>query len=1832
MAREDISTVLLLLLLVPVHLQENCSGGSCHPNLGDLMVGRAAQLSASSTCGLNGPQNYCILGYLEDEQKCFTCDSRRPYNPHNNHYSHQIENIITTFEPERKMRWWQSENGVQRVSIQLDLETVFQFSHLVLTFKSFRPAAMLVERSKDFGRTWKVFRYFAADCANDFPGVSQGPAESIDDLICDSRYSGPEPSTDGEVVLKALDPNFHINDPYDPTIQELITMTNLRVNFTRLFTLGDNLLGRRRRNPQDKYYYALYEMVVRGSCFCNGHASQCMPVYSTRGDTFSELGMVHGRCVCQHNTIGNNCEKCQDFYNDAPWRPAGNTDPHVCKKCNCNGQSERCRFDLNRYMATGQVSGGVCEDCRNNRMGAQCEQCQPRYYRDPQRSIEDPAACIPCTCHQAGSLDGGLCDPVSGRCVCKQNVEGERCDRCKSGFYGLSQEDDSGCQRCRCNPLGSRRTSPCDQTTGRCICEDFAHGPECDQCVAGYWGLGNTVYGCLPCDCDIGGAFSTVCSSVSGQCQCRANIIGLSCSEPAPGYFLAPLDFYIYEAENTAPLDTKCSFYLVRPTDPPIPYAFPTTVKPPPRPYCRPGTQAHKPSPTPYYPPIHFETPSPAPLKEPAALPRCEQYFRSRGYEFTLRDGKFVVVKRERRHSRKKRQSQRTISLQPGSTHQIIFRPHTSDVPVTWTGPGFVRVQDGAGLRFAVTNIPLNLNYHLVIRYEAESTEDWAATVKVIPLGPYDENCSIDPSEKTVMLPSTRRAATLDHPVCLSSGVRYYVDITFEKRSNPDPYCRSHILIDSMGLIPKMQSLPNFCSEQALAQYQQYQCVELVERAGKHTLPEVCEQLVSSMSAYIHNGAIACKCNPQGASSSSCSKFGGQCDCKPNVIGRCCDTCAPLTYGFGPNGCSPCNCEPSGSRAEVCDYRTGQCPCRNEVTGQRCDRCLPGYFGFPNCERCQCNGLADLCDPVTGLCLNCNGHSTGPHCERCVEGYFGDPVSRENCRPCLCPDVKGSGRFFARSCSKDPNSLVPTCECETGHQGFQCDACAPGYYGNLLLPGTRCKECPCNNNIDPRDGEACDAVSGECLHCLHNTYGPNCQTCKPGYYGNALLQDCRECTCDRLGTELTRCPSAGPCFCDAVTGQCPCRAGVVGTLCDQCEDGYWNLQSGCLPCDCNSLHSLSNLCDKITGHCPCEREYGGKQCDQCAENHFGNPDIQCISCDCNMEGTIFPGCDPYTGECMCRPGVSGIFCDECSPGHNPAFPACEPCHACFLLWGKSVTDISQSTTVMASLILRPGTAPSDAQLQKRMQELNEKLNNLSNMLGHDQVELGTIEQLLNQIRNITETIDPNTIIIDPSQLLNNEIDNIHHEFKRLLEGLKRRIEEGPKIDLKTLNDTLEKIRKLYANFMKDEERVKEAKGFLDASRQIRQDTKQELAKCQQRPLDILEKKVRLLSVARLNEEICGAPGDVECKKAKCGGALCGKCGGPSCTGSSPVSKNALDTAQKTDKGIRDLLHNLTEAEAKMKGVKNVSESIKDKAQDMMSKITNSKIIFEKEKNSTKNLIIQVREYLTAETMEPEDIDILASAVLAIKLPRSPDEIKRMIQAIQNILGNFTQFKKDLKPLQDQTELAKDMKQKADEILNRAKQMDVTEIEKDLRDAVQLQDKIKRDLNKTEDNKKVATEKLKQSTDKLKNAEDNLNTPTKPLLDEIEALKNKNAMNQAQATEAKAAADAALVNATDASKDLQEVIEKFKNLTEKNKTQSTSGTAIERLNNIKMEAENMAKDIEDKIKQIEVLEKRIRDLAKNKEEKMTVLEILRLEAEDLQKYIGGKVENYLLCTT
>lgn len=281
----------------------------------------------SSTCGTKGQERYCVISGEQQKKKCFVCDADPAFKDDRIKY-HGIENIVPTYGTKRKHRWWQAENGVEKVTIQLDLEAEFQFTHLMITFKTFRPAAMILERSKDFGETWEVYQYFAHDCGLVFPGIKTGPRRHLNDVTCIQDYSQTDMASDGEVVFRVLPNGLEILEPYAPEVQNLLKLTNLRLNMTKLHTLGDDLLDER-PEIKEKYYYAINKMIVRGKCSCYGHAKTCVPDQANALTNVRD--MVFGKCQCQHHTTGKNCELCEDLYNDVEWHAAVGVEKHACQ-------------------------------------------------------------------------------------------------------------------------------------------------------------------------------------------------------------------------------------------------------------------------------------------------------------------------------------------------------------------------------------------------------------------------------------------------------------------------------------------------------------------------------------------------------------------------------------------------------------------------------------------------------------------------------------------------------------------------------------------------------------------------------------------------------------------------------------------------------------------------------------------------------------------------------------------------------------------------------------------------------------------------------------------------------------------------------------------------------------------------------------------------------------------------------------------------------------------------------------------------------------------------------------------------------------------------------------------------------------------------------------------------------------------------------------------------------------------------------------------------------------------------------------------------------------
>ncbi len=68
-------------------------------------------------------------------------------------------------------------------------------------------------------------------------------------------------------------------------------------------------------------------------------------------------------------------------------------------------------------------------------------------------------------------------------------------------------------------------------------------------------------------------------------------------------------------------------------------------------------------------------------------------------------------------------------------------------------------------------------------------------------------------------------------------------------------------------------------------------------------------------------------------------------------------------------------------------------------------------------------------------------------------------------------------------------------------------------------------------------------------------------------------------------------------------------------------------------------------------------------------------------------------------------------------------------------------------------------------------------------------------------------------------------------------------------------DILNKIKKLYEEFTDSEKKVEAAKKAQEASRKTRENVTLEFAKCRIGEMDKLERKVKDLSVANLNEKV-----------------------------------------------------------------------------------------------------------------------------------------------------------------------------------------------------------------------------------------------------------------------------------------------------------------------------------------------------------------------------------------
>ncbi len=320
----------------------------CVPPFDNVAAGRPVH--TTSTCG-NPPTRVCSTVETDGRPHtaCDRCDSSRPEKWHPAGFLTDREN------PNNKTCWISGPidpQGETVVNLTLSFGKRFEVLYVYLVPCGHMPDSIVFYKSADFGKTWQPWRFFSKDCFRAFGMATmddrfsyanpKGLTPFCEQLKPLSAYTGP--AAERIVFSTATGQAGPADD--SPSLIDWRTATDLRVSMSRFkgapqpvrsrsssFFLNDDLTA---NDEPERSYYAFSKLSVGGRCKCNGHANRCE--------------WVEGRlrCLCAHNTEGDDCQQCKPFFLDQPWARATEKSAHVCK---CELGSGRASSSSSSFFA-----------------------------------------------------------------------------------------------------------------------------------------------------------------------------------------------------------------------------------------------------------------------------------------------------------------------------------------------------------------------------------------------------------------------------------------------------------------------------------------------------------------------------------------------------------------------------------------------------------------------------------------------------------------------------------------------------------------------------------------------------------------------------------------------------------------------------------------------------------------------------------------------------------------------------------------------------------------------------------------------------------------------------------------------------------------------------------------------------------------------------------------------------------------------------------------------------------------------------------------------------------------------------------------------------------------------------------------------------------------------------------------------------------------------------------------------------------------------------------------------------------------------------------------
>jgi laminin, alpha 3/5 len=879
-----------------------------------------------------------------------------------------------------------------------------------------------------------------------------------------------------------------------------------------------------------------------------------------------------------------------------------------CLACNC---------DTSGSVGISCNADGQC-NCLNSFDGKTCNSCKESFYNYP--------LCESCDCNPAGVIAkfaGCGSVPAGELCQCKERVQGRICDQCRPLYWNLNASNPDGCEECDCFTDGTIGTlDTCEIKSGQCSCKQNVQGRRCNECTDGTFDLfGASLYGCKPCDCDIGGAASGICHKNTGECRCHPRITGRDCTRPLQLHYFPTLYQFKYEYEDG-----------FTSTGAQVRYQFDEEVFPD---FSKIGYAV--------FSQLQSEVTNDVYIQKSSFYQLIIRY-KNPTEEPIVAD---ILI-----------QSENTAN--PDQEAKVLFKPNRQPEFVTMSGtkgdiPSPIVLDPGKYSIVIKSNQNLFLDYFVLL--PAAYYEASILTRKVV------NPCKVDSESDLCRMykyPSIEEFSPISKAHTNRNDGSYAAAEFYRNYEH-----LSKINEQEFPLLTPSQSELNY--------------VLHVNRPGRYIL------VIDYITDASYTDADFLQVNQESESEQDGIVLIYPCQyqmvCRGPVMDKesrekvffidVNDTHPVIISSDNAQGIAIKSVTPIPAEQWSSDFIQPQpvCISKNGVCVESKFSAAPDSkkieFESEQEERIAVENLPDIFSNNTKVIyLNKDSQSVLVSSKVSEPGryvilvkYYQPNHPKFNIIYRLETDRQNyDGKFSLDHCPSSSGcrgSITPS----EGYPWFEIDDSFTFSLTNMqdkgvwldyviLVPYEYFNE---RLLVEEEFDQTVEFLK-ECGQDHFNVQLNASEFCKSSVFSLTAEYNvgALPCGCDIDGSTSFECEQFG--------GQCQCKPNIIGRQCEACKTGFYGFPD-CKPCDCPS----TAICEKRTGECICPPRVTGEKCDQCVPYTFGfDQIIGCEDCNCNEQGVKYGNlqCDLNNGSCVCGSNVVGRSCDKCAYGFFN-FPYCE---------------------------------------------------------------------------------------------------------------------------------------------------------------------------------------------------------------------------------------------------------------------------------------------------------------------------------------------------------------------------------------------------------------------------------------------------------------------------------------------------------------------------------------------------------------------------------------------